>query len=67
MAELLTKFDGTTDDFNTWQNQLRLLKQIYRLDAEHIRIIDLWLRALKWLHSKTEHMKYDLWTIYPVV
>jgi hypothetical protein len=33
IAELLSEFDGTTGDFDTWQNQLRFLKQIYRLDT----------------------------------
>jgi len=57
MAELLATFDGTTGDFVTWQNQLRLLKRTYRLDDEHARIlIGMRLRgkALEWLHSKAE-------------
>jgi len=50
-------FDGTTGDFDTWQNQLRLLKRTYRLDDEHARVLvrmRLRGKALEWLHSKAE-------------
>lgn len=57
IAELLAIFDGTMENFETWQRQLRLLKQTYRLDNEHTRVlIGMRLRgkALEWLHSKSE-------------
>jgi len=57
IAELLTTFDGTTGNFETWERQLRLLKQTYRLNDEHARIlVGMRLRgkALEWLHSKAE-------------
>lgn len=57
IGELLATFDGTMNNFETWERQLKLLKRTYRLDDEHTRIlIGMRLRgkALEWLHSKSE-------------
>jgi hypothetical protein len=60
ITELLAIFDDTINDFDTWQSQLKLLKWIYRLDDEHMKIlISMWLpeKTLKCLRSKTEYME----------
>lgn len=63
IAELLTTFDGTTGNFETWERQLKLLKQTYRLDDEHARVLigmRLKGKALEWLHSKPEFMEMSV-------
>lgn len=66
IVELLATFDGTAGNFETWQKQLRLLKQTYRLDDEHTRILigmRLKGKALEWLHSKPELMEITVETL----
>lgn len=57
IAELLATFDGTAENFEVWDRQLRLLKRTYRLNDEHTRILigmRLKGKALEWLHSRAE-------------
>lgn len=59
IAELLTRFDGKSDEYEVWERQAKLLKTTYRLndDATTVMIgLRLKGKALEWFHSKPEHI-----------
>jgi len=65
IADLLSHFDGKSVNYNTWENQIRLLKTTYQLEDDAARLLigmRLKGKALEWLHSKPEYvaMPFDV-------
>lgn len=64
IADLLGYFDGKSGHYETWENQIRLLKTTYQLEDDSARLIigmRLKGKALEWIHSKPEYvaMSFD--------
>lgn len=64
IADLLGYFDGKSVHYETWENQIRLLKTTYKLEDDTARLIiamRLKGKALEWIHSKPEYvaMSFD--------
>lgn len=58
MADLLSDFDGVSNDFDTWEKQVRFLKATYRLDDDCVKLLigmRLKKRAFEWFHSRPEY------------
>ncbi|XP_072763627.1 uncharacterized protein [Anoplolepis gracilipes] len=59
IAELVSEFDGTPDNFDVWQKQVSFMKTTYELadDAAKTLIgMKLKKKAFEWLHSRAEHL-----------
>lgn len=60
VADLLSDFDGTSNNFDTWEKQLRFLKTTYRLEDDCAKLLigmRLKKKASEWFHSKSEHIE----------
>lgn len=66
IGELLGDFDGVTSDFDTWEKQVRFVKQTYRLEDDHAKILigaKLKKKALEWFHSRPEYVSMPFETL----
>ena len=62
IGELASDYDGGKS-FNTWKQQLGLLRDNYRLDENTMRVLisaKLKGRALRWFHSKPEYLTMSI-------
>lgn len=60
---LLNDFEGNHETFNTWENQVFLLKNTYRLSDEETKVMisgKVKGKALRWFHSNSDHLN---WTV----
>lgn len=60
IAELVSEFDGTPDNFSVWERQVKFMKTTYELadDAAKTLIgMKLKKKAFEWLHSRAEHLE----------
>lgn len=60
IAELLKTFDGTPRDYEAWEGQIKLLREVYHLDDNTAKILvgmRLKGRAYEWFHSKPEYLR----------
>lgn len=60
IAALLSNFDGSLDNFETWERQVTFLKTAYNLDDNMTKILirmRLKGKALEWFHSKSEFIE----------
>jgi len=51
---LLNDFDGSHEMYNTWENQIRLLKDTYELSDEEIKVMisgNVKEKAQRWFYS----------------
>ncbi|XP_071650662.1 uncharacterized protein [Temnothorax longispinosus] len=63
ICELLSEFKGTSDVYWRWEKQFKLLCTTYELDDRAARILvgmKLKDQALKWFHSKPEHLEISV-------
>lgn len=63
IADLLSEFDGVSNNFNTWEKQLRFLRATYRLEDDHVKVLigmRLKKKALEWFHSRPEYLSLPL-------
>lgn len=59
IKNLLPTFDGKKTAYNTWEKQLKLIKQIYELDEKSTKILlasKLVGSIAEWFHSSSEHL-----------
>ena len=59
IADLLHYFDGKSEDYETWEKQIRFLKTTYKLEDDLAKIIlgmRLKGKAHEWFHSKPEYI-----------
>lgn len=59
IADLLGTFDGESNEYETWERQIKLLTLTYKLEDNVAKILvgmRLKGKALEWLHSKSEHI-----------
>lgn len=59
IADLLGTFDGKSNEYETWERQIKLLTLTYKLEDNVAKILvgmRLKGKALEWLHSKSEHI-----------
>lgn len=62
LSDLLSDFNGY-DNFETWEQQVNLLRASYKLNDSAVRVLissKLKGKALSWFHSKPEHLTYDV-------
>jgi len=60
ISDLLSEFDGVECLYQSWIRELRLLRATYHLSDNDMKIViirRLKGRALKWFHSKPEHIE----------
>jgi len=60
ISELLSEYHGSGNDFPKWKAQVCLLRDAYELDDNLTKILissKLKGKALRWLHSKNEHLQ----------
>lgn len=60
IKSLLNEFDGTGGDYYKWEQQIELLREIYKLEDGTLRVLittKLKGKALNWFHSKPEHIR----------
>jgi len=60
IADLLSDFDGTSSDFDMWEEKIRFLKATYRLSDDQVKLligVRLKKRAFDWFHSKPEFIR----------
>jgi len=59
LKDLLKEFDGSSNAFRNWKQQIELLRDTYQLDDNATRVLissRLKGKALSWFHSKPEHI-----------
>lgn len=59
IGDLLSDFDGVSGDFDTWEKQVRSLKQAYQLDDDYAKILigmKLKRKAFEFFHSRPEYV-----------
>ena len=59
IAELVSEFDGTPENFDVWERQVKFMRTTYMLTDDVAKtLIGMKLRkkAFEWLHSKAEHL-----------
>jgi len=59
IADLLSDFDGSTNTFDRWEKQVRMLQKTYKLQEGTCRILiglKLKGKALAWFHSRPENI-----------
>lgn len=62
IADLLSEFDGADHAYPVWEKQVKLLRNTYNLNDNTLRILiglKLKGKALKWFHSKAEHVEMN--------
>lgn len=64
IADLLGYFDGKSENYDIWEERIKLLKATYQLEDDSAKLVigmRLKGRALEWLHSKPEYvgMSFD--------
>lgn len=55
----MSEFDGVSQNFDTWEKQIRFLKTAHRLEDNFAKILlgmKLKKKALEWFHSKPEYL-----------
>lgn len=60
IAELHKTFDGAPRDYEAWEGQIKLLREVYHLDDNTAKILigmRLKGRAYEWFHSKPEYLR----------
>jgi len=60
IADLLSDFDGTSSDFDMWEEKIRFLRATYRLSDDQAKLlvgVRLKKRAFDWFHSKSEFIR----------
>lgn len=63
VAELLSYFNGKTEDFPTWSKQIQVLQAKYRLDDDEAKVLmgmRLRGRAQEWMHSRSEFIEMSI-------
>lgn len=63
IRDLIADFDGSSDTFQNFEKQIRLLKNTYNLDENTTRILiasKLRDRAQRWFHSKPDFIEMDV-------
>lgn len=63
ISGLLSEFQGDDGLFTKWKTQAELLRRTYNLDEDSTRILigsKLKGKALKWFHSKAEHLELSI-------
>lgn len=63
IGDLLSDFDGVSADFDTWEKQLRFVRQAYQLEDDHAKILigmKLKRKAFEWFHSRAEYVSMPL-------
>jgi len=63
ISDLLSEFDGVEYLYQSWVRELRLLRATYHLSDNDMKIViirRLKGRALKWFHSKPEHLEIEV-------
>lgn len=58
-ADLVSEFNGDTSDFETWEKQIKFIKNAYSLEDDAAKILigtKLKKKALEWFHSKSEYL-----------
>ncbi|KMQ86625.1 hypothetical protein RF55_14343 [Lasius niger] len=59
IGDLLSDFDGVSGDFDTWEKQVRFVKETYHLGDDYAKILigtKLKKRAFEWFHSRPEYV-----------
>jgi len=59
LKDLLNEFDGSSDTFRKWKQQIELLQNTYSLNDNAMRVLissRLKGKAYSWFHSKPEHV-----------
>ena len=62
MSDLLSDFDGVSENFESWERQVNLLIEMYELSDKVARVLigkKLKGKALAWFHSKPEHIQLE--------
>ncbi|XP_078051724.1 uncharacterized protein LOC144477862, partial [Augochlora pura] len=60
IAELVSEFDGTPDNFDVWEQQIKFMKNTHDLTDDAAKTLigmKLKKKAFEWLHSKAEHLR----------
>lgn len=63
IAELLGVFDGNGENFESWSQQLEMIRSTYKLNDDTARIMissKLKGKALTWFHSRPEHLRLPI-------
>jgi len=63
---LLNDFDGNHEMYNTWENQIRLLKGTYQLSDEETKMMicgKVKEKAQRWFHSNSNHLNLTVETL----
>lgn len=63
ISELLSEYNGVSEDFRRWKTQVNLLRNTYELDEKASRILvvsKLRGKALNWYYSQTEHLSMNI-------
>lgn len=66
IGDLLGEFDGVSSNFDTWEKQVMFVRQTYRLEDDHAKILigtKLKKKAFEWFHSRPEHVSLPFETI----
>lgn len=66
MFKLLSDFDGDHEMYNTWENQVRLLKNTYELRDEETKVMisgKMKGKAQQWFHSDSNHLNLTVETL----
>jgi len=64
--KLLSNFDGDHEMYNTWENQVRLLKNTYELSEEETKVMiseKVKGKAQRWFHSDSNHLNLTVETL----
>lgn len=67
VADLLSDFDGVSNNFDTWEKRLRFLKATYRLDDDSAKLLvgtRLKKRAFECFRSRPEYILEELGTMF---
>lgn len=59
IAELVSEFDGTPDNFDVWRKQVEFMKVTYELADDVAKTLigmKVKKKAFEWLHSRAEHL-----------
>jgi len=62
LKDLLNEFDGSSDTFRKWKQQIELLQNTYSLNDNATRVLissRLKGKAYSWFHSKPEHVSLN--------
>ena len=63
IADLLSTYSGELGEYDKWERQLQLLREMYRFPDEQTRVLlgmRLKGKALEWFHSKPEHVSMPI-------